>query len=71
MAYQLRTEIGLTIYRLRKCILETVIGIIKEILGFRQFSLHGLTAATGEWCLVYIVYNLKQMYILYQINGRL
>ena len=38
MAYQLRTEIGQTIYRLRKCTVEPVIGIIKEVLGFRQFS---------------------------------
>jgi len=52
MAYQLRTEVGQTIYRLRKCSVEPVIGIIKEVLGFRQFSLRGLAAAAGEWCLV-------------------
>ncbi len=34
MAYKLRTGIGQTIYRLRKCTVEPVIGIIKEILGF-------------------------------------
>ena len=53
MAYKLQTEIGQAIYRLRKCTVEPVIGIIKEILGFRQFSLRGLAAAAGEWCLVY------------------
>jgi hypothetical protein len=42
MAYKLSTEIGHTIYRLRKCTVEPVIGILKEILGFRQFSLRGL-----------------------------
>ena len=42
MAYKLSTEIGQAIYRLRKCTVEPVIGIIKEILGFRQFSLRGL-----------------------------
>jgi hypothetical protein len=52
MAYKLQTEVGKAIYRLRKCTVEPVIGIIKEILGFRQFSLRGLTAAAGEWCLV-------------------
>ncbi len=41
MAYRLRTEIGHAIYRLRKCTVEPVIGIIKEVLGFRQFSLRG------------------------------
>jgi transposase len=38
MAYKLKTEIGQAIYRLRKCTVEPVIGIIKEVLGFRQFS---------------------------------
>lgn len=69
MAYQLRTEIGQTIYRLRKCTVEPVIGIIKEVLGFRQFSLRGLAAATGEWCLVCLAYNLKRMCTLYQAKG--
>jgi transposase len=71
MAYQLRTEIGQTIYRLRKSTVEPVIGIIKEVLGFRQFSLRGLAAALGEWYLVCIAYNLKRMCTLYQANGLL
>jgi hypothetical protein len=41
MAYKLATDIGKEIYRLRKSTVEPVIGIIKEILGFRQFSLRG------------------------------
>jgi transposase len=64
MAYKLQTEIGQAIYRLRKCTVEPVIGIIKEILGFRQFSLRGLVAATGEWCLVCLAFNLKRMHTL-------
>jgi hypothetical protein len=48
MAYKLRTEVGQAIYRLCKCTAEPVIGIIKEVLGFRQFSLRGLTTAAGE-----------------------
>jgi transposase len=71
MAYQLRTEVGQTIYRLRKCTVEPVIGIIKEVLGFRQFSLRGLAAAAGEWCLVCLAYNLKRMCVLYQAKGLL
>lgn len=71
MAYQLRTEIGQTIYRLRKCTVEPVIGIIKEVLGFRQFSLRGLVAAAGEWCLVCLAFNLKRMSMLYQAKGLL
>lgn len=65
MAYKLATEIGKEIYRLRKCTVEPVIGIIKEILGFRQFSLRGLANAAGEWCLVCLAFNLKRMHTLF------
>jgi hypothetical protein len=64
MAYKLRTDIGQAIYRLRKCTVEPVIGIIKEVLGFRQFSLRGLAAAAGEWCLVCLAFNLKRLHVL-------
>ena len=64
MAYKLRTEIGKAIYRLRKSTVEPVIGIIKEVLGFRQFSLRGLAAAGGEWTLVCLAYNLKRLHTL-------
>jgi transposase len=64
MAYKLRTEIGRALYRLRKCTVEPVIGIIKEVLGFRQFSLRGLTAAAGEWGLVCLAFNLKRLHAL-------
>jgi hypothetical protein len=64
MAYKLQTDIGQAIYRLRKCTVEPVIGIIKEVMGFRQFSLRGLTAAAGEWCLVCLAYNLKRLHTL-------
>lgn len=64
MAYKLRTDIGRAIYRLRKCTVEPVIGIIKEVLGFRQFSLRGLQAVTGEWALVCLAFNLKRLHTL-------
>ncbi|MEP7199905.1 MAG: transposase [Chloroflexota bacterium] len=38
MAYKLQTDIGRAIYRLRKMTVEPVIGLIKEVMGFRQFS---------------------------------
>jgi hypothetical protein len=41
-----------------------VIGIIKEIMGFRQFSLRGVVAAAGEWCLVCLAFNLKRLHVL-------
>jgi transposase len=64
MAYQLQTEMGRAIYRLRKMTVEPVIGLIKEVLGFRQFSLRGLSAAAGEWCLVCLAFNLKRLHVL-------
>lgn len=64
MAYKLQTEIGKAIYGLRKSTVEPVIGIIKEVLGFRQFSLRGLGAAAGEWCLVCLAWNLKRLHRL-------
>jgi transposase len=64
MAYKLQTKIGKAIYGLRKSTVEPVIGIIKEVLGFRQFSLRGLKAAAGEWCLVCLAWNLKRLHVL-------
>ncbi len=64
MAYKLRTALGKAIYGARKCTVEPVIGIIKEVLGFRQFSLRGVQAAAGEWCLVCLAFNLKRFHTL-------
>lgn len=64
MAYKLKTDIGKRIYGLRKSTVEPVIGIIKETLGFRQFSLRGQLAVAGEWCLVCLAYNLKRLHVL-------
>jgi hypothetical protein len=64
MAYKLQTDIGQAIYRLRKSTVEPVIDIVKEVLGFRQFSLRGLTAAAGEWWLVCVSFNLKRLHTL-------
>ena len=65
MAYKLRTEIGRAIYRLRKSTVEPVIGIIKEVLSFRQFSLRGLSAVAGEWTLVCLAFNIKRLHTLH------
>lgn len=64
MAYKLQTELGKAIYAARKSTVEPVIGIIKEVLGFRQFSLRGLQAVAGEWCLVCLAFNLKRLHRL-------
>ena len=64
MAYKLQTEVGRAIYRRRKCTVEPVFGCLKEVLGFRQFSLRGLEAAAGEWCLLCLARNLKRLHVL-------
>ena len=64
MAHRLRTPEGKAVYAKRKSTVETVFGIIKEVLGFRQFHLRGLDSVQGEWNLVCMAWNLKRMYTL-------
>jgi transposase len=52
------------IYRKRKHTVEPVFGIIKEVLGFRRFSLRGKENIDNEWGLVCLSYNLKRMFNL-------
>jgi hypothetical protein len=52
MAYRLATPEGKKLYRLRKQMPEPVFGIIKSVLGFRQFLLRGIDKVRGEWSLV-------------------
>jgi len=60
MAYKLRTVLGKAIYGACKCTVEPVIGIIKEVLGFRQFSLRGAQACRGRVVSGCLAFNLKR-----------
>ena len=62
MAQRLRTSEGRALYAQRKHTPEPVFGIIKSVLGFRQFLLRGLEAVRGEWRLVTMAWNLKRMF---------
>jgi transposase len=64
MAWKLKTQAGKARYAKRKSTVEPVFGIIKHVLGFRQFSLRGLTAVDGEWKLVQMAFNLKRLHAL-------
>jgi transposase len=64
MAHRLQTPQGRALYALRKQIPEPVFGIIKSVLGFRQFLLRGLEGVRGEWRLVTMAWNLKRMFTL-------
>ena len=64
MSHRLKTKAGRAMYALRKQTVEPVFGIIKSVLGFRQFSLRGLDKVRGEWSLVCLAWNLKRMAVL-------
>ncbi|MBU0649547.1 IS1182 family transposase [Patescibacteria group bacterium] len=64
MKHRLKTMAGKAIYAKRKCTVEPVFGIIKAVMGFRQFLLRGLKLVAGEWDLVCIAYNIKRLYAL-------
>jgi len=64
MQWRLKTPDGKAFYGQRKATVETVFGIIKQVMGFRQFSLRGTRKAAGEWNLVRCAYNLKRMHAL-------
>jgi len=62
MSHRLKTQEGRDLYKLRKQTVEPVFGIIKEAMGFRRFSLRGLTQASLEWTLVMVSYNLRRLF---------
>ena len=64
MRNKLKTVEGRKVYSVRKSTVEPVFGIIKHVLGFRQFFLRGLEAVSGEWTLVSMAWNLKRMFAL-------
>jgi transposase len=64
MAYRLATPEGKKLYALRKHVPEPVFGIIKSVMGFRQFLLRGIDQVRGEWSLVTLAWNVKRMFTL-------
>ena len=64
MTHRLTTLAGKAAYALRKQTVEPVFGIIKSVMGFRQFSLRGLRKVTGEWNLVCLAWKVKRMAVL-------
>jgi transposase len=66
MQEKLATEAGRDTYRLRQQTVEPVFGIVKQVLGFRQFLLRGLSKVDTEWCLVMLAYNCKRLHRMVQ-----
>jgi len=61
MQKKLATKRGRARYRKRKAVVEPVFGWIKQVLGFRTFSLRGRRKVAGEWSLVCLALNLRRM----------
>jgi len=64
MQWRLSTREGKDFYAKRKSTVEPVFGIIKHVLGFRQFLLRGIKKVRGEWKLLQCAFNLKRMHVL-------
>lgn len=61
MAAKLHNAAGRNAYRRRKGLAEPPNGWIKNVLGFRQFSMRGLHRVQAEWKLVCMALNLRRM----------
>lgn len=61
MRHRLKTLAGRAAYAKRKHIVEPVFGLIKRVMGFRQFSLRGISNVQGEWNLVCLAWNLRRL----------
>ena len=61
MVKRLKDPRGKRQYRRRKGMVEPAFGWVKQVLGFRQFSLRGLKKVQGEWSLVTLALNLRRM----------
>ena len=64
MRHRLKTKAGQALYKLRQQTVEPVFGIIKSVLGFRQFRLRGLEKVSLEWTLVCLSYNFRRLHRL-------
>jgi hypothetical protein len=64
MEHRLQTPEGKALYAKRQSTVESVVGLIKHVMGFRQLLWRGLQAVQGEWNLVCITYHLKRLQVL-------
>ena len=64
MKHTLKTAAGRKTNALRKQTVEPMFGIIKSVMGLRQFLLRSLSNVKNEWTLVCLAWNLKRMAVL-------
>jgi len=64
MKDKLQSDAGRALYAKRKTTVEPVFGIIKHVMGFRQFSMRGLEKTKGEWNIVCMAWNIRRLFTL-------
>jgi hypothetical protein len=64
MSRKMKTKKGKEVYKKRKETVEPVFGIIKHVMGFRQFMLRGKEKVNTEWSLMITAYNFKKLHRL-------
>jgi transposase len=64
MRHRLKTVSGKALYKLRQQTVEPIFGIIKSVIGFRQFLLRGAHKVSLEWTLVCLAYNFRRLHTL-------
>ena len=65
MQRKLATKRGRSRYRKRKHAVEPIFGWVKNVLGFRAFSVRGTEKVRGEWSLLCMALNLRRMQALW------
>jgi hypothetical protein len=61
MVARMQTQQAREAYRRREWLAEPPNGWIKNVLGFRQFSMRGLHRVRAEWKLVCMALNRRRM----------
>ena len=64
MIHRTATKAGKALYKPRQQTVEPVFGIIKSIMGFRQFLLRGEAKVSLEWSLVSLAYNMRRLHTM-------
>jgi len=64
LPYRSATREGMALYARRKTKSEPVLGMIKNVLRFRQVLLRGLEAVNGGWRLISIAWNLHRIHTM-------
>ena len=70
MIHRTATGAGKALYKPRKESVGPVFGIIKSVMGFRQFLLRGKAKVSLEWSLVTLAYNMRRLHRL-GMRGRM